>query len=658
MYNSDSDENIRRYRLGHKPLSSSYQQQHLIPRPSSTLSLNQIHLRRMSNPDIYPGRRRYSTSFSDDDILSNDQLDQIHFDPRYRDYRSASSLNNSNYRSRSNSLHSMASTGNVHIQQYQPYRRVSSQSPPLLVPLIPQKRWDTNPSIFIEEYRDEDEAEAPKSESLKSENSNAKRDSKETICTSNDSLQPALSVYDIKSFGDLSEIPFIDDDSNETAPCRVLSETELSQKNSTAITSSIVKNTGGSNTCRKTVSFDMLKSGPSQQRLYSTAGNGKNFPQTHNKLNPQKKFYYTDKSHPPQLFHASDCAISSQCPPCISMHHCHHHHHNRRQRYGDYSSRQRPIISSNVRRTKDGYVIRSQSVPKMSSTSSSTSSSSSSSSSNDDHCTLMNKLISLKMEEKHLKCESSRRDEIKKDFLKNYKIQWDETNGNETNNDKICSGKVKALTTYFNSLPFMSTDCNCTNIIHQSTPNLSITTDDNNNSCNANRLSHDEMALVRKQLKEWSEFGLKKQSKKNDKLVCSFVKEATSSPKICLENEVFGGCKQYREVLNRLDKVKMRHHSQSLNDLDYIENPQLPDCFVLTKASQCKPNCDNIENLPIDIRAPFSFNFGKHKCRSPCYSIKRDSLKERKKKATKSKAVLNQLKEPSPPQDDNESLII
>ncbi|XP_070491232.1 uncharacterized protein [Chironomus tepperi] len=149
----------------------------------------------------------------------------------------------------------MASTGNIIVPQYQPFRRVSSQSPPLIAPLIPQKRWDTNPSIFIEEYRDD---EAHKSESMKSEN---EKTSKETLCTSNDSLQPALSVHDIKSFGDLTEIPFIDDDSNEFVPCRVQSSDEIVPKKESM------------NTCRKTVSFDMLKSGPSQQCLYSSASN-------------------------------------------------------------------------------------------------------------------------------------------------------------------------------------------------------------------------------------------------------------------------------------------------------------------------------------------------------------------------------------------------
>jgi hypothetical protein len=631
MYHSDSDENIRRYRLGH-----ASQEQHLNPRPSSTLSLNQLNFRRRSNPDIYPGTRRYSTSYSDEDILSNDQLDQIHFDPRYRDYRSASSLNNSNYRSRSNSLHSMASTGNIIMPQYQPFRRVSNQSPPLIAPLIPQKRWDTNPSIFIEEYCDNDDVH--KSESLKSENN---KNSKETLCTSNESLQPALSINDMKSFGDLTEIPFIDDDSNDSAPCRVLSNDEIAPKKELM------------NTCRKTVSFDMLKSGPSQQCLYSSASNGKNFPK-----NPHTKIDYTYMNSP-QLFPIASKCTTNPCfhNSCSSMHQHHLHHCHKNNNINNMYSHHASRAMSNVRRSKDGYVIRSQSVPM----------SKFSSSSNDDHCTLIDKLIKIRMEEKHQKEREQNKQKKyqlengheKKLILQNYKIKWDEIDGNESH--KVCSGKVKALTTYFNSLPFMSTECNCINIIHQSTPNLSVMFNSDNN-----KLSHDEMSIVRKQLKEWSEYGLRKSPK--DKLVCTFMKDASSSPITCLENELYGDCKQYHEVLNRLDKIIMKranHHSSlsNIKDNECLDIPHLPNCFVLKKSSHCQPKFKNIENLLVNGRAPFSYNFEKHKCRSPCYNIKRDSAKKCKKKSANSKSRTSSY-EKLPQQnhqkqyDDNESLII
>lgn len=635
------------------PLSLSQQQlpQNLIPRPQSTLSLNQLRNRRNSNPDIYPGTRRFSTSFSDEDILSNDQLDQIHFDPRYRDYRSASSLNNSNHRSRSNSLHSMASTGNIIMPQYQPFRRVSSQSPPLIsAPLIPQKRWDTNPSIFIEEYCDDDHANDDnerKSESIKSEE--VKNTSKETLCTSNESLerkqQPALSVNDIKSFGDLSQIPFIDDDSNDSAPCRIFSENELAKKQE-------IKR----DTCRKTVSFDIIKSGPAHQHLYSrSTSHGKNFPPKQF-FNPHTKFNYIDKNPPPQLFHAA--SANDLLMPSSSS-----------------SSYPFNRTMSNVRTSKDGYVDRAKSVPTNSkppfsfSSSSSTSSSSCSSlcyKSKNDHCTLVDKLIRIKTEERlenqhHHKMTCTRKQNEKRNKLIDYKIKWDEINGN-ANDDKhvICSGKVKALTSYFNTLPYMSNECNCTNITHQSTPNLSMTR--NGTSDGNKKLSNDEMAIVREQLKEWSEYGLNERPPSKEKLVCNFLKRATSSPSLCLENEIYGDCKQYHDVLNRLNKVKREacsHHlslSNVADDVDCIENPYRPDCFLLRKEFHCHPTCDKkIIDIPRRGESSLSFNSEKHKCRSACYNF-RDPAKKRKKKIKE--MFQKQQQQKIHVDDDIESLII
>ncbi|CRK86935.1 CLUMA_CG000755, isoform C [Clunio marinus] len=273
------DESLHQYRLSQQPPPPL--------RPQSTLSLSQLlSSRRNSTPEMYPGARRFSMSYSHEDILSNDQLDQIHFDPRYRDYRSASSLNNSHNRTRSNSLNSMGGSGNI-FQNLQ-YRRMSSQSsPPLLglgigvggsrngsvgiglglgvtTPLVTQKRWDTNPSIFIEEYQEVDQNKS-KTESIKTESKSEKRNSsKETLYSSNESLQP-LSESDIKSFGDLSKIPFIDDDdSTESAPCRFM---DIDVDDGTK-TNGVASSSGQRNACRKTVSFDVIASGPSASGFY------------------------------------------------------------------------------------------------------------------------------------------------------------------------------------------------------------------------------------------------------------------------------------------------------------------------------------------------------------------------------------------------------
>lgn len=424
---------------------------------------------------------------------------------------------------------------------------------------MPQKRWDTNPSIFIEEYNDDEHLKS-KTES-KSE-SRSERNSKETLCSSNESLQ-ALSECDIKSFGDLSEIPFIDEDSNESAPCRFPDDAH--ERRSLGIMTSAA---APRNTCRKTVSFDVIAGGStSHQHLFTN--NGKNCPKNpHSIPNP------TDKN---QLFHGS-------------------HRFNR----------------ANVRPSRDGINRNTQyytSVPNFSSC--------------DDHCTLVDKLIRLKLEEegKMVREPSPKL---------NYKIKWE-----DADDSRVCEGKVKALTTYFNSLPYMSEDCNCVNV-HQSTPDLSM-------SENRNRLTAEEMEIVRRQLKEWSEFGLRKAA--NDRPACSFFEHASTSPKVCLENERFNECKQYRDVLNKLDKVEMRGRKNFHCSLENVYNhPTPPDCFFRPKPNHCHAHCRSVESKPIYVRPPI-MRSEKHKCRSPCY---RDPAKKKRKQELK---VMKSL-------DDDDSFVI
>lgn len=558
MYHSDSDESLHQYRLRHQPL-----------RPQSTLSLNQLCSRRQSNPDVYPGARRFSTSYSHEDILSNDQLDQIHFDPRYRDYRSASSLNNSYNRTRSNSLNSTGSGGNI-INQYQQFRRLSNQSPPLYgggrlsthsppllgAPLAPQKRWDTNPSIFIEEYKDDPSKSIsdPKTES---------HHSRETLCSSNESLQP-LSEGDIKSFGDLSAIPFIDDDSNESAPCR-FADDDIDRKSC-----GIMSSGTGRNVCpRKTVSFDVIAGGPTVHRQLFT-NNGKHSPRNPNSI-PKP----TDKN---PLFHGSH------------------------------------RFRANVRPSRDGIIHNTmqsshpQSVPR-------------SSSCDDDHCTLVDKLRRLRLEEEVKQMMSPRLD---------YKIKWD-----GVDESRVCEGKVKALTTYFNSLPYMADDCHCVGV-HQSTPDL---------SRNSSKLTDDEMSIVRRQLKEWSEFGLKTAT--SDHSPCSFLEQASTSPSVCLENEKFNDCRQYHDVLNKLDKVELRRRRNFHRSLSNIYNPTLSDCFFIP-SHHCHSVCPNIGEKATHVR-PTMMRSEKHKCRSACFNIKDPAKQKRKREMRMAK---------SSAEDDNESFVI
>lgn len=641
MYRSDSDESIRRYRLDQ--FSS---QQYLFPRPHSTLSLNQLPFnRRRSNPDIYPGARRFSTSYSDEDILSNDQLDQIHFDPRYRDYRSASTINNSNYRVRSNSLHSMSSAGRVTPQyqyQYQPYRRVSSVSPPLhqlTVPLAPQpRRWNTNPSIFIEEYRDDDIQQ----KSLSDAKVEKKKSLDSLYNTSNDSLvlHQGLSENDIKSFGDLSEIPFIDDDSNESAPCRF---------DESATDKEMIMRP-----CRKTVSFDVIETRSEQPML-----NGKNFPSKF----PKSNFYPTHKT--PQLFHAASSSTTRT--------HLHQKQHHR-------------AIMDNVRRTRDGYIPRSHSQPPPPPPPRRSHSLLLDYYDEDDHCILVDKLIKIRMEEenethrlchKHGSTRKKKEDDDERNKI-NYKEKWSDndckaTNYNHHHSDEkksggddaselFTGGKVKALTSFFNSLPFKREECNCINI-HQSTPNLSsLSSSSERGKGGSNKLSCEEMTMVRKQLKELSDFGLGRKS--NDlinveihTIDCESMRKARSTPNLCWEPREIchDDCKQHEEMLNRLDKIRTKR----------LEIRHSPDCHF-TQPEQHQHHrchfsrrCDNLleEDPPIyhHPRAQTSVvkttigHSEKHKCRSACFNI-RDPVK---RKAAKKKVKMRLSSE-----DDNESLVI
>jgi hypothetical protein len=270
---------------------------------------------------------------------------------------------------------------------------------------------------------------------------------------------------------------------------------------------------------------------------------------------------------------------------------------------------------------------------------------------NVDHSILVDKLKQLKSEQFEMKSSLKPKSSTK---LKSYKIRWDESLSEmEKSQDKrtddvhVCEGKVKALATYYNSLRFLKDDSRCG---HQSksTPNL---------SCNKNeKLSRDEQKHVLQQLKEWSKFGLKDEA--DTRLLCSFLKRAQSTPILNLNNEDFGSCKSYKDLLNRIDKIESSTKSFP-NITDYVLYDDLvqhspPDCFILHKKIACNPKCKNIENILINLktRKPMSVKqrqqkslcyasnptllgsfgeFESHPCRSPCYNTKKQkSIKQLK----------------------------
>lgn len=172
--------------------------------------------RRMSNPDISQGRR-FSVSLSNDDILSNDQLQQIHFDPRYRDCRSTVSLSSSFYnRTRSNSLGSIGrglaaacSTG---------IPTMPCIPPPII--LSKPTRYDTPPSIYVEDYDSRGSSHNSSREMIKIEESVEPEPESPVVAhvpvfevrIEGPSTESNLSfVADVN----LDDIPFIDDDDDE-----------------------------------------------------------------------------------------------------------------------------------------------------------------------------------------------------------------------------------------------------------------------------------------------------------------------------------------------------------------------------------------------------------------------------------------------------------
>lgn len=197
-------------------------------------------------------------SLSQEDILSNDQLQQIHFDPRYRDYRSSTSLNNSGcnmYRERRS--HSLINFGSGELRRpsCEHMRRGSGSgirinvSPPPYDPAAQALKWETNPSIFVEEYF-ENPDDTIKINSVDERN----------IKNSSESVVTALSEDKIKSFGDLNDIPFIDEE-DDLAPCRYYMDDEDIEpydKSSKFTGIMINQNRRPSGHCRKSVSFDII----------------------------------------------------------------------------------------------------------------------------------------------------------------------------------------------------------------------------------------------------------------------------------------------------------------------------------------------------------------------------------------------------------------
>ncbi|XP_055526192.1 afadin isoform X4 [Wyeomyia smithii] len=231
------------------------------------LSYDDSH-RRMSNPDLIQPRH-YGLSFSNDDILSNDQLQQIHFDPRYRDCRSTVSLTSFHNRTRSNSLGSISKTNEVSSSGVAP----SSRN-------IGPVRYDTPPSIHVEDYDSRGSSHSSR-EMIKIEEATEAETPVVEMPVFEIKLELPSTDSNLSFVADvnLDDIPFIDDDEDDEVETRFYTslDSELqpsfvqavprtfsTTKTSTTLgnIASIMINPGsrrGSNSsCRKTVSFDII----------------------------------------------------------------------------------------------------------------------------------------------------------------------------------------------------------------------------------------------------------------------------------------------------------------------------------------------------------------------------------------------------------------
>lgn len=730
---SDSDDSIRQMQL-EKQIAQLQSRQQIDfdaayePEPQEFSWSSSNLYRRLSNPDISPTsqRRNSMNSFSQEDILSNDDLHQIHFDPRYRDYRSSVSLNlNTNYRSRSNSMSSIRSNrgiGNRGTSLYIP--RKPQQSPP---PIVIQQ-WDNNPTIMVEEYVDDkiDDENSFKSDDLK------------TVLSNSGSYQ-ALCESDIKSIGDSNDIPFIDDE--ELGETSSLDGHGDERRNSTG--------------CRKTVSFDVINS-QKAARMFVNLNDGND---KKSNLNKTQNSYqcFSDAPDAARLRNVmrnilsendvnsnpSYPTITQYIPPSCdkpfsiseNVDHCILVDKLKQLKSEQFDS---DVTDSSLKRTAkkmdenlSSYRIRWDGNFDVESLEEKTAEFESKPLKN-QRKPFEEPLKNQKPSEEPLKNQNPLEFQIKieksnenrkplnmhtkpfenptkpmitdekpianrnpfENLKKQLKIQKPLTNSetplktpikpvktgesllkNQEDDVPVCEGKVKALATYYNSLRFPREDR------YQSTPNLLGSGEENGETPSKSvrkfsqvegKLSKDEQRHVLDQLKEWSKFGLKE--RKDSKLLCTFLKRAQSTPILNLNNEDFGSCKSYKELLNRIDKIDQCRKKGFPNITEYVVCDDLvqhfpPDCFILHKKLACNPNCKNVENILIDLKVERrdgklrgnsscyasdptllgeAGEFERHPCRSPCFNPrKQKSIKQLKNQRQRKKT--NEIRAPFVP---------
>lgn len=170
--------------------------------------------------------------------------------------------------------------------------------------------------------------------------------------------------------------------------------------------------------------------------------------------------------------------------------------------------------------------------------------------------------------------------------------------------EQVPSGKVKALTKFYDSL--RDTNNNCTQSVSDNRPRLSSSTPSLND--HLDKLSPREEQEIVNQLKQWSEFGSMSDGVDAAGGMCNLHKSKSCEDSLhTLSGEDYGRCQYLDEVYEKLDGQQrpIARSETNLNRyhvMDYGWSGQFPpDGFILRKVKLCRKNCTNVENNRIKL---------------------------------------------------------
>lgn len=621
QHDSGSDESLNNY-------NNYYDNSTLAATPASFFNHN-IYSRRLSNPDIH---RRHSLSLSHDDILSNDRLEQIHFDPRYRDYRHSSN-------------HSLNSLQKEFLQQQQ-QQQIKSRSNSLSN--IGRQnsciRYDTPPSIHVEEYVDIDDDEEEddgnaevliipplivpqfhlqigipeitiedgEEDQKKAENLDAVAGATVSVSVEKDKLMSTNELNNIVLNSQLDDIPFIDDCIDDVID-DIDDNSNLSNSSQTgAMTKSVASvgiMVGGSNSInnrisyRKTVSFDILPDDYIVDDLITSKNSNDEM------ILNKSSTYQCLMNNIPNNNDFNDNNISGTNPintklttativtatndnyddspnelePIFKL--CKIKKNNSTGSRDDTNTIN-TLCDDNNRCKKTDYNIFKEISGDLQRT-------------HEFNLDIKKRENETKLRDSNKTINDHRNDrnnnneEGKWFFLENfrkfkkseievdkrkecdYKLIWSpatlKQTLNQSNTRHKINGKVKALTNYFDSLHNLHESG-----LYDLRAKRSLSSPDLKScitSRETNRLSEREEEDILRQLKEWSVYGTQGKdvattTTDNKKLICDFDMEAEI---INLKSQEYGKCSKYDEIFNRIDKVDANIMKRNENVEDMSE---------------------------------------------------------------------------------------